>query len=79
MTIDNLTLFCRECLTTWQDIDPDTGVCTLCNTPNILQQFKFILECSLTGYNPSDLANELQVFVDLAIERGLLPQDTVVL
>jgi hypothetical protein len=79
MTTDNLTLFCRECLTTWHNIDPDTGVCTVCETPNILQRFKFLIECSLTGYDHSDLANELQIFIDHAIERGLLPQDTVVI
>ena len=78
MPTNNLTLFCRECLTTWQDIDPDTGVCTLCETPNILERFKFTLDCSLTGYDRTDLVSELQFFVELAIERGLLPQDTVV-
>lgn len=87
MALNNLTLFCRECLSSWEDINPDSGVCNNCDTPNVLTlyQFEAVSESqglrapvSGTGYTLEQVKDELSQVVKHLINRGALPEDTEV-
>jgi hypothetical protein len=48
--INQLPLFCRQCNTSYENIDDD-GICTVCETGNIYQHFNIPVTLSFDAYS----------------------------
>ena len=78
MNINQLPLWCRECGSTYDAFDIE-GVCTVCTTPNVSERHTFNLIVPVSAYSKEEAFRLLGEVVDYLIDRGDLPQDTVVL
>ena len=56
MAINNLTLFCRECVGLNMD---DQGVCADCGTHNVLSQYEATLSFNAVGYTEEEALRNL--------------------
>lgn len=76
--INQLPLWCRECGSTYDSFDGE-GVCTVCSTPNVLERHTFNLLIPMPAFTKEEARHLLGEVIDYLIDRGDLPQDTVVL
>lgn len=87
MALNNLTLFCRECFSSWENINPDSGVCNNCDTPNVLTKYDFLVNSdfiggdfslSASGYTREEAYVYVLELVETLVNTGQLPVDTEV-
>ena len=71
--INNYTLFCRQCNATWQDIN-EQGVCEICETPNILESYKFSIEFPHLGYSVQEAIAQVTAYVKSLVDYKVLPE-----
>lgn len=74
--INTLPLFCRECYAPWSDIQEETGICTKCNAPNILFEFRLSISLPTTGYDREATKEYWQDIINQLIDEGVLPEGT---
>lgn len=76
--INQLPLWCRECGATYESFD-EQGVCTVCETANVLERHGLSLLVPVDGYSRDEAHEHLSNTVDTLIKLGILPEGTVLL
>lgn len=76
--INQIPLWCRECGATYESFD-EHGVCTVCETANVLERHSLSLLVPVDGYSREDAHGHLSSTVDTLIKLGILPDGTVLL
>lgn len=77
MTINNYTLWCRECGTTWEDIDAE-GVCRKCDTENILKVHHIAILVPIEAFSQEEAKARVSVIVNKLINEETLPSNSAV-
>lgn len=78
MNINQLPLWCRECGSTYDSFNGE-GVCTKCDTPNVLERYNFSAIIPISAYSKAEARELMDEVIDHLIDTGYLPQDTVIL
>lgn len=75
--INQLPLWCRDCGATYEAFD-ERGVCTECDTPNVLERHSITLLVPVDDYSLESAKEGFVAVVDTLIKLGILPDGTVV-
>jgi hypothetical protein len=75
--IDQLPFWCRECGATYESLNDD-GVCTICNTPNVLGLHLITVTIPAGGYTAEEARASVEALVDRLIKAGAISSETVV-
>lgn len=75
--INQIPLWCRECGATYEAFDDD-GVCTECDTPNVLERHNFSVSVPMEGYDREEARQKFQAHLTLLIQQGVLPEGTII-
>ena len=74
--LNQIPLWCRECGSTY-DAFTEEGVCTVCDTPNVLERHGLSLVIPVDSYTKDEAVESLSATVDTLIKLGILPEGTV--
>lgn len=75
--LNNYTLWCRQCGTTWEDID-DEGVCRKCEAPNVLSRHSILVIVPVDAFSEEEARDSVKALIQDLIADKRLPSNAEV-
>jgi hypothetical protein len=75
--INQLPLWCRECGATYEEFN-DQGVCTNCETPNVLERHSIVVTIPVDAFSLEDARALVQKLVQKMVDAKLVSPETTV-
>lgn len=73
--LNQLPIWCRECGATYDEFTDD-GVCTQCETPNVLERHTIIVSIPVDAYSLGEARESVRALIAQLIKDGLISPET---
>ena len=73
--LNQLPIWCRECGATYEEFN-DEGVCTQCETPNVLERHTIIVSIPVDAFSLGEAQDKVRTLIEELIKAGVISSET---
>lgn len=73
--LNQLPFWCRECGATYESFNDD-GMCTQCETPNVLERHTIVVSIPVDAFSLEDAHESVRTLIEQLIKAGVISPDT---